>query len=217
MWPSLRTQLVPTRCIPTQTGELSIRVCVSGTEILVACKPGSTVFHLVSAEVQMHGGHVDDFVVLNASGETVAFDCSLLNDMQLKLLPKAAHDQFQGDTIELPGFDDEELACLRTGKGLDFPMDFKGPLPVHQAQINPVENDVHKVVDAFSRETGGDVVSVPPDGVFSDLDDPLCKVGKNGFLCMPCPRILDVEALADFRNQSMSKHSNPCKSRFDVG
>ena len=207
MWPSLRSQMVPTRSLPTLVGNLCIRLCFFDTELAITCQPGLKIFHVVNAEVQMHGGLVGDFVVLNESGETIDFECSLMHDMKLWLLPKHVYVLRQIDPVELPGFSEDEVACLRTGKGLDFPLDSKGPLPVHQANVHAVPSGFPPAPGASSHKNDLEAVSVFPGNMCPEIDDPLCKVGKKGFLCMPCPRILDVDALADFRNQTMNKSS----------
>ena len=115
MWPSLRTQLVPTRSVSTMGDVFCIQWHFASTCVPVSCQPGLMVRHLLMAEVQLTGGDTADFIVHNAQGDLVDHDCSLFPGM---VLFGSFRDQEMAseNEVDLPGFDDEELACLRTGR-----------------------------------------------------------------------------------------------------
>lgn len=211
IWPSLKTQLVPTRSVSFGEDTMQIHVIRLGVSMNITCPQGISFRALMMAESKLIGCPLETLHVKTVNGIALDVDAPMTRDMEVYLSEMGTVVETPDQIVEFPPFTDEDMASLRTDEGLDFPMDSEGPSPVPQAVIfddGYGVNEGEGVLEVCHGPHGEDKLPFRLHAALGqDNDDPLCKVSQGGFLCMLCPRVADSDALQDFRAQQMEKHS----------
>ncbi len=209
VWPSLGASLVPTRSLPLHEHLVVIWCVIQNCEIKIACQHGTPIRQLLEAEIKLNGGELSDFQVYDDHDEVISHDCIMIKGMRIWVYGLDETPRMN-EVVSYPPFTDDDMASLRIGEGLDFPMDSEGPSSV---QLIKPENDEQMSgqndVLHTKRICGIDdsFVRIQTKGSMHVVEDPLCKVKTAGFRCMLCPRVADVDAMKELRQQHMSMHS----------